>query len=182
MTDSIESLQKIPLAETPPIVTTMPQPKTKTSPALTVILAVVIVLSGMGTGFALSQMRTVKGSSGPATDNTPSSTNQIKVGEVYGDKNPANAKDSAEGVLVKGGVSGEGTHHLIRPGGASQNVYLSSSVLDLDLFAGDKVQVKGETFQAQKVGWLIDVGQVTVQELNVASPDEGQPTPVPPAE
>ena len=71
-------------------------------------------------------------------------------------------KDSAEGQLVEGGVDGEGTHSLKRPGGENQTVALTSSVLDLSKFEGKKVKVWGETFAAQTAGWLMDVGKVEV--------------------
>ena len=75
-----------------------------------------------------------------------------------------NFKDNAEGVLKEEGVDGEGTHHLERPGGVSQNVYLTSSVVDLDQFIDKKVQVFGETFASKKAGWFMDVGKVKILE------------------
>ncbi|OGK28473.1 hypothetical protein A3C28_04130 [Candidatus Roizmanbacteria bacterium RIFCSPHIGHO2_02_FULL_39_9] len=71
-------------------------------------------------------------------------------------------KDKAEGTLKEGGVDGEGNFHLVRPGGESQNVYLTSSTVDLSQYVGKKVRVWGETFQAEKAGWLMDVGLVEV--------------------
>ena len=71
-------------------------------------------------------------------------------------------KDKAEGTLKEGGVDGEGNFHLVRPGGESQNVYLPSSTVDLSQYVGKKVRVWGETFQAEKAGWLMDVGLVEV--------------------
>jgi len=65
-------------------------------------------------------------------------------------------------VIEKNGFDGEGTHKLLREGGESQTAYLTSSVLDLDLFVGHKVEIWGETFAAQKAGWLLDVGAVKV--------------------
>lgn len=56
----------------------------------------------------------------------------------------------------------EGSHKLIRPGGESQTAYLTSSVVDLNQFLGKCVQVWGETFSAQKAGWLMDVGRVKI--------------------
>jgi len=56
----------------------------------------------------------------------------------------------------------EGSHKLIRPGGPSQTAYLTSSVIDLNQFLGKCVEVWGETFAAQKVGWLMDVGRVKI--------------------
>jgi len=71
-------------------------------------------------------------------------------------------KDKAEGVLKEGGIDGEGNFHLERPGGVSQNVYLTSSTVDLSQFIGKKVRVWGETFAAEKAGWLMDVGFVEI--------------------
>jgi hypothetical protein len=71
-------------------------------------------------------------------------------------------KDTATGTLEKGGISGEGTHHLVRDGGASQYVYLTSTVIDLGSFEGKRIQVWGETISAKKAGWLMDVGKVKV--------------------
>lgn len=71
-------------------------------------------------------------------------------------------KDKAEGVLKEGGIEGEGNFHLERPGGISQNVYLTSSTVDLSKHIGKKVRVWGETFTAEKAGWLMDVGLVEI--------------------
>jgi hypothetical protein len=71
-------------------------------------------------------------------------------------------KDKAEGVLREGGIDGEGQFHLERPGGQSQNVYLTSTTVDLSQYLGKKVRVWGETFRAEKAGWLMDVGLVEV--------------------
>lgn len=72
--------------------------------------------------------------------------------------------DTATGLLEEGGISGEGTYHLTRDGGPSQNVYLTSTVVDLGSFVGKKVQVWGQTIAARKAGWLMDVGKVKVTE------------------
>lgn len=68
--------------------------------------------------------------------------------------------DQVEGVLKEGGIDGEGNFHLIRPGGDSQNVYLTSSTVDLTKFIGKKIRVWGKTFEGEKAGWLMDVGYV----------------------
>jgi len=85
-----------------------------------------------------------------------------KVKKTVGSADKKIFKDSAEGKLEKGGIDGEGSHKLIRPGGDSQTVYLTSSVIDLDEYAGKKVKVWGETFAAEKAGWLMDVGRLEV--------------------
>lgn len=71
-------------------------------------------------------------------------------------------KDKAEGMLKEGGADGEGNFHLERPGGESQNVYLTSSTVDLSEYINKKVRVWGETFKAAKAGWLMDVGLVEI--------------------
>lgn len=84
------------------------------------------------------------------------------VGESYGVTDTKVFTDSAEGEVTAGGVDGEGSHHLIREGGESQNVYLTSSIIDLNQFIGRKVKVWGQTFEAQKAGWLMDVGRLEI--------------------
>ena len=91
-----------------------------------------------------------------------SNTSQITKGTVVGSKDTSTFKDMAEGVLKPGGIDGEGAFHLERPGGASQNVYLTSSIVDLSKFNGKKIKVWGETQKAQHAGWLMDVGRVEV--------------------
>jgi hypothetical protein len=73
-------------------------------------------------------------------------------------------RDTAEGKIEINENSDipEGSHKLIRPGGPSQTAYLTSSVVDLNQFLGKCVQVWGETFAAQKAGWLMDVGRVKI--------------------
>lgn len=68
--------------------------------------------------------------------------------------------DSAQGKLEKGGLGGEGTHKLIRAGGSSQTVYLISSIVDLDKYIDQSIEVFGQTLKAQKAPWLMDVGRV----------------------
>ncbi len=59
-----------------------------------------------------------------------SSTSSKSVGVV--DKKTF--KDSVTGILREGGIDGEGNYHIERPGGESQNAYLTSSVVDLSEF------------------------------------------------
>jgi hypothetical protein len=72
--------------------------------------------------------------------------------------------DTAQGVLGDGGINGEGTHNLVRDGGPSQTVYLTSTVIDLSSFIGKKVQVWGQTNKGRKTAWLMDVGKIKVIE------------------
>lgn len=120
-----------------------------------VLGAVVIILAGLVSGFFLSQKQTAL----PLLGGKPK---VIKTEKMAGSTDIKTFKDQAEGVLEKGGIDGEGTHKLVRPGGVSQTVYLTSSVINLDDYLGKKVRVWGETFAAQKAGWLMDVGRVEV--------------------
>jgi len=86
----------------------------------------------------------------------------FSAGQVFGSKDEKTFRDQAEGLLKPGGVDGEGEYHLERPGGPSQNVYLTSSVLDLSKFVDYQVRVWGETNKARKAGWLMDVGRLQV--------------------
>lgn len=96
----------------------------------------------------------------------------VKAGQIFGVQDEKTFKDSAEGYLEEGGVNGEGSHHLLRAGGASQTVVLTSSVTDLSKLTGMQVKVWGETFKAQKAGWLMDVGRVQVVNPQGSPPTE----------
>jgi len=85
-----------------------------------------------------------------------------KKGEEFGVQDKSTFSDHAIGEIAEGGINGEGTHHLLREGGPSQTVFLFSSVLNLDDFVGRKVEIWGETFSAEKAGWLMDVGKLKV--------------------
>lgn len=127
------------------------------------LVVVLVVLAGIGTGYALSLSK----NAGFLKDQglkREVSKEEIGKGTKVGVADEKTFKDSAEGQLEKGGADGEGSHHLVRPGGESQNVYLTSSIIDLDQFVGRKVKVWGETFAAQKAGWLMDVGKLEVLE------------------
>lgn len=94
----------------------------------------------------------------------------IKIGDIYGSADEKIFKDSATGVLDKGGYKGEGTHKLVRAGGVSQTVYLTSSTIDLDALVGHQVTIWGQTFKGIKVGWLMDVGRAKIEALNAPLP------------
>jgi len=132
------------------------------------LVILLIAIAGIASGFTLNKF--FPNESAPASTLSPAASENIsnvKVGDSFGVESDT-FSDTAEGVLEKGGINGEGSHKLIRPGGDSQTVYLTSSVVDLDELVGHKVAVWGETFAAQKAGWLMDVGRVKVLELNAA--------------
>jgi len=114
-----------------------------------------VVLAGVATAWLIS---------GGMTKNTTSTS----VPGVKSTANEAGALDpdvnydTAEGTLQEGGLNGEGTYHLVREGGASKNVYLTSSVVDLGQFLNKKVEIWGQTLASKKVGWLMDVAKIKV--------------------
>jgi hypothetical protein len=135
----------------------------KTSLNTIIATVVITVLLGVGTGYLLNAK--VPASSLPGGSATPVSqvaTRTVKTGDVFGSSDASAFKDSANGYLEIGGLDGEGSHSLHRPGGVSQTVYLTSSVTDLSKFEGMEVKIWGETFRGQKAGWLMDVGRIEV--------------------
>lgn len=146
----------------------------KTPSRLFIILTVVAVIAGVGTGFGSFKLFTnnsgLNRSGGSEVQELPSAE-KIKVGDIYGDKDKE-YDGWAEGYLEEGGLDGEGSHKLLRPGGASQTVVLTSSVTDLSQLAGSEVKIWGESFKGQKAGWLMDVGRVEVLKVNAESPAE----------
>lgn len=118
-----------------------------------ILIFVIVILVGGAVGFVLSNFG--KNITGGAT-----SGKTIKTEKSAGILDKKTFKDKAEGILKEGGIDGEGNFHLERPGGVSQNVYLTSSTVDLALFIGKKVRTWGVTFKAEKAGWLMDVGYI----------------------
>lgn len=125
----------------------------KVSPYL--LVGVLVVLAGVVSGSALSKMIFGGGSHKVAPG-------AVSTNDEAGKLDPNFKYDNAEGILKRGGVDNEGTHHLEREGGPSKNVYLTSSVIDLESFVDKKVQVWGETGASKKAGWLMDVAKVKV--------------------
>lgn len=125
----------------------------QTSTIMYAVYAVLIIL-GVGTGYLLS----TKMGSGTTASKV---INSDKVAGIADEKT---FKDSAEGTLEEGGTDGEGTHRLIREGGPSQTVTLISSAVDLDSYIDKKVRVWGETNNAKKAAWLMDVGKIELLE------------------
>lgn len=129
-------------------------PKMIPFPAVVVICLITVLLSSIGASKLVKQS--------PAVMSGEKGTS-IQTDKAAGVQDKKTFKDSAEGIMKEGGVDGEGNFHLERPGGVSQNAYLTSSTVDLSKYIGKKVKVWGQTFQGQKAGWLMDVGLVEVQ-------------------
>lgn len=119
--------------------------------------AILIIIVGIFTGFILSKYSSKRGASVLSSGGST-----VTKGKSVGSSDTKTFPDSADGKLEAGGLSGEGTHKLIRPGGESQTVYLTSSIVDLNQFVGKKVKIWGQTFSAKRAGWLMDVGRVKV--------------------
>lgn len=140
---------------------------------LLVVFAVIAVIAGVGTGYAGYKVIGGGPSSGQkGAQIQPAAEGQIKVGDTFGILDDETFKDSAEGYLEEAGPEDEGSHVLLRPGGPSQTVHLTSSATDLSKFIGMEIKVQGETFKGQKAGWLMDVGKVEVLATDGEEPSE----------
>jgi hypothetical protein len=145
--------------ETPVLVhANTPMNVTPKNNILPMILALILVIgAGIGTGYLLSRQK-------PASTTDTKSASMVKSETEAGTMDTKTFKDYATGTLEAGGINGEGTHKLVRPGGVSQTVYLISSLVDLEPFVGKKVEVYGQTIRAKTAGWLMDVGRIKVVE------------------
>ncbi len=130
-----------------------------TSKVILLLLGVVVV--GVFSGYLLAAN---SGSSllGKNIKTNLTNGDSLSKGTIIGSNDTKTFKDTTEGTLKEGGIDGEGAFHLERPGGESQNVYLTSSSVDLSKFIGKKIKVWGQTQKAQTAGWLMDVGRVEV--------------------
>jgi hypothetical protein len=117
-----------------------------------VVGVAIVVLAGVGSAWGISRLfiRTVP----------PVKVTSTEAGTL----DPKVKYDTAEGILQEGGIGNEGTFHLVREGGPSKYVYLTSSVVDLRNFLDKKVDVWGETLASKKAGWLMDVAKVKIAE------------------
>lgn len=130
----------------------------KKSPMPMIVVALLVILAGIGTGYFLAG-----GSSAQTGGDSPKvSENMVQTENEAGVADEGEYGEPAEGNLEEGGLDGEGTHHLVRPGGETQTVYLTSTVIDLASYEGKKVQIWGQTFKGKKSGWFMDVVKLKV--------------------
>lgn len=118
------------------------------------IVLVVSLLTGIGTGYILSSNNTKSSAGTPIVGTKDAPTAQ---------QDSRTFRDFAQGKVAKkeakkGDNYSEGTHVLIRENAAP--VTLTSSVVDLSQYEGKKVKVYGETQKAIEEGWLMDVGRI----------------------
>lgn len=145
----------------------------KKAKKITTVICVIALVAGIGTGFGVYKLQGQKTSS----SNEPIQQvagEKVKEGDVFGMTDSELFKDTAVGYLEAGGINGEGSHKLLRPGGDSQTVYLTSAATDLNKLTGMEVRVWGETYKGQQAGWLMDVGKVEVISLDAQPPIEDQ--------
>lgn len=168
-------LRELNLGETKPKTESNQSMSMNSSAKLMAVLAVLAIVAGVGTGFGVYklQARSASTGTGPVGSNLQQVAGEtIKAGDIFGIKDDKTFKDSAEGYLTEAGPDDEGSHLLLRAGGVSQTVHLTSSSTDLGKFVGMEIRVKGETFKGQKAGWLMDVGQVEVLKVEGEKPSE----------
>jgi len=133
----------------------------KLNKVFSTISIIVVLFLGILSGYFLARKSSGKSVLLSGGGKTNQKFNYSK-GQEFGIIKNLMAKDTATGIIESGGLDGEGTHHLVREGGPSQTVYLTSSALDLDRFTGQKVQIWGETNKLQKAGWFMDVLKIKI--------------------
>jgi len=129
------------------------KPSTKFNP-VPYLISVAVVVAAVFLGQVTAKLSAKTDDSLPQVSYTQSGA---LGSNKFGEKNEKLCPDKADGKMVKGGIDGEGTHHLERKGGKSQNVYLTSSTIDLTAVVNKNVRVWGKTYAAQTAGWLMDV-------------------------
>ncbi len=128
--------------------------------AMAGVIAAALAL-GILSGFIYNKF--TGGSVAVSTDSKGSAGDVAEGGQSAGIKDSKTFKDKAEGVLRVGGFEGEGSYHIEqKPKQPDQNAYLTSTTVDLSQFVGKKIRVWGQTFEAEKAGWLMDVGYIEV--------------------
>ncbi|MFA9289245.1 MAG: hypothetical protein ACEQSA_05195 [Weeksellaceae bacterium] len=134
-------------------------PQAKIAPKQFMVMFVITLLLGIGAGFVVAQTQ-----AGGTAQTTADAEKKGEQKESAGILDKETFSDTADGTLREGGIDGEGSFHLERTGGESQNVYLTSSTVDLSEFMGKKVTVWGQTFDSEKAGWLMDVGYIELKK------------------
>lgn len=137
-----------------------------------IVICLVALIAGATTGFGAHRLQTQTGASSQPEPLQQIAGDNVANGDVFGSTNSDNFKDSAQGFLEAGGIEGEGSHKLLRAGGVSQTVYLTSTVTDLDKLVGMEVKVWGETYNGQVAGWLMDVGKIEIINIDAQPPVE----------
>lgn len=147
----------------------------KLSVKVMMLAGVIAIVGGVATGWGSFGLFANESSNELSDSNPPLQQiagSSVKAGDVFGSGDSETFTDFAEGYLEAGGIDGEGSHKLLRAGGPSQTVYMTSSVTDLDKLVGMDVKIWGETFKGQKAGWLMDVGKIEVVKEKAEPPQQ----------
>jgi len=154
-----------------PNLSTTPPATIKPSVTIKPLVIIIFIFSGIFVGFWLSRLLPTTNNQLSSSDSvtsekaisadTISGKENVEINKLYGNTQKT-FKDSALGVIKKGGINGEGTHYLEREGGVTQRAALTSSTLDLDLFVDRQVEIHGETNSSTKTSWFLDVGSIKV--------------------
>ncbi len=152
------------------------QKKQKTMMVFAVVAGVMLLL-GAGTGYGVYQAVGVDKSADDGVLSTGESIekvagDQVSVGDIFGTADEESFKDLAQGYLEAGGVNAAGTHKLLREGGPTQTVALTSSITDLSKLEGMEVKIWGDTQRSEETGWFMDVGRVEVLDTQGEPPEE----------
>jgi len=130
------------------------------------IIFMLVIVMGVASGYGLSYLSGTQNGAKTNASGTKTMSGNNDVASSAGIADKKTFHDNAEGKLVDKTAKDpdEGSFKLIRPGGDSQTVYLTSSTVDMSEFVGKEVRVYGETFASDKVGWLMDVGFIEVKK------------------
>jgi len=135
-----------------------------------IIFAVVAIVAGTLTGYGSAQLKGNTANNEVIINQVASDTSKIKNGDIFGVQDKSVFADNAQGYVEAGGIGDEGSHRLLRIGGPSQTVALTSSVANLDDFVGMEIKIWGDTNKAQVSGWFMDVGRIEVIDTEAESP------------
>ena len=144
----------------------------KSSPIKFVLAGLIAIVLGVATGYGSYQLYAKSNGISTGESIAQVATDQAQAGDVFGSSNIEDFPSTAKGYLEAGAIEGEGTHTLLRPGGSTQSVTLTSSVTDLDKLVGMEIEIWGETFKGQKASWLMDVGRVKIIKVAGEKPLE----------
>ncbi len=124
---------------------------------LFVVGALAIVSAGTATGYLLADSSGEQASSPEATveqpKERPKSAEEDKAFSVC-------AEGKLEALKESDLATYDGTYRLVT-GEVGKDAYLTSSVVELSKYEGDRVTVWGESHASRKVGWLMDVGRIS---------------------
>lgn len=158
-TPSPSVLQPTHLAEKPAVMKSFPGKKKEFKAKFLMFMAtLLVVLAGVATGWTISGAK--------IESSNLQQNSQVEVSDggktVEGILDESVKYTEAEGLLVEGGIKGEGTHHLERGIGPSQYAYLTSTSINIDPYIGKKVKVWGETISGKEAPWLMDVVKIQI--------------------